>query len=65
MFTVSDEVREITVTEAGALAGVSAEIIRRACRENKIKVSRVVGRSILIDVREVQRWIEERKAGRA
>lgn len=57
---MSDETREITATEAGALAGVSAQIVLRAVRAGLLKPKRVVGKSYLFDLRDVEQWIRAR-----
>lgn len=60
VFTVTDDTREITATEAGALAGVSAQIVLRAVRDGRLKPKRIVGKSYLFDLRDVDQWIRAR-----
>ena len=65
MITVTDDTKEITVTEAGVLAGVSGETIRRAIRRGEIPIARKIGVNVLVRRDDVERWIRERQEGRA
>lgn len=61
MFTVSDDTQEITVTEAGFLADVSGETIRRAIRRGELQATRRIGVNVLVRRADIERWAAARR----
>ena len=55
--------RVVTVAMAAAQAGCSASLVQKAIRNRQLAATRV-GRSLLIDAAELDRWIASRNGRR-
>ena len=60
---MTENERELSVTQAAKKAGVQASYIRRLCADGRIQAKKIGGRFWIVNGADLARWMAERKQG--